>query len=152
MCLKRKSRLAAVLAIAVMITASAGAWSHRHEQKARVRFLATSTLIRGTWGLNQDTFLAQLLLPKQNEMVLVRLVDAYPSDWPPLSRAVLQSGNGTILHVQRDQECDRPFRETLLRTAPGDPMAILPERLGYQPQLDRTPEPGTILPCCRTIR
>lgn len=135
-----------------MTATTAGAWPHRHGQKARVRFLATSTLIRGTWGPNEDTYLAQLLLPKQNETVLVRLVDAYPNEWPPLARDILRSDAGTLLAVKRDAECDRPFGEILLRTAPGDPMALLPERLGYQPLLDRTPASGTILPCYRVLR
>jgi hypothetical protein len=135
-----------------MTVATAGAWPHRHGQKARVRFLATSTLIRGTWGQNEDTYLAQLLLPKQNEAVLVRLVDAYANEWPPLARAALTADAGTVLSVKRDAECDRPFGEMLLRTAPGDPMAILPERLGYRPPLDRTSAAGTVLPCYRVLR
>lgn len=149
----RASHIAAILLIAALNTSTAGAWPHRRQaQKARVQFLATSTLIRGTWGPNEDTYLAQLVLPKQNEAVLVRLVDAYPNEWPPLSRNVLTSDAGAVLPVKRDAECDRPFGEILLRTAPGDSMAILPEQLGYRPQLDRMPAPGTILPCYRVLR
>ena len=59
------------------------------------------------------------MLPKQNEAVLVRLVDAYPNEWPPLAHKVLTSEAGALLPVRRDQECDRPFGEILLRTAPG---------------------------------
>lgn len=150
--LKRRSQIAAVLLIGAIGAATAGAWPHRRGQKARVRFLATSTLIRRTWGPNEDTYLAQLLLPKQNETVLVRLVDAYPNEWPPLSRSVLTSDSGTLLGVRRDDQCDRPYGQILLRTAPGDPMAPLPERLGYQPPLDRTPASETILPCYRVLR
>jgi hypothetical protein len=149
---ERTSHIGAIFVVIVLAAASAGAWPHRQGQKARVRFLATSTLIRGTWGQNEDTYLAQLVLPKQNEAVLVRLVDAYPNEWPPLAHKVLTSEAGALLPVCRDQECDRPFGEILLRTAPGDPMAILPERLGYRPPLDRTPAPGTILPCYRVLR
>jgi hypothetical protein len=83
---------------------------------------------------------------------LIRLVDTYPNEWPPLSREVLKSDAGTVLPVKRDAECDRPFGEMLLRTAPGDPMAILQERLGYRPPLDWTPAPGTVLPCYRVLR
>lgn len=118
----------------------------------RVRFIATSTLLRGTWGLNEDTYLAQVLIPEQNEAVLVRLVDTYPSEWPPLARQVLTSESDALLRVKRDVGCDRPFGEILLRTAPGDPMAILPEPLSYEPVLERTPAPGTILPCYRVLR
>lgn len=150
--MKHRSQIATVLVIVILSAATAKAWPHRRGQKARVHFLATSTLIRGTWGQNEDTYLAQLLLPKQNEAVLVRLVDAYPNEWPPLSRSVLTSDSGAPLAVRRDDQCDRPFGQILLRTAPGDPMALLPERLGYQPLLDRTPAPGTILPCYRVLR
>ncbi|MGH9607447.1 MAG: hypothetical protein ACRD3N_17295 [Terracidiphilus sp.] len=149
----RASHIAAILLVAALNTSTAGAWLHRRQsQKTRVRFLATGTLVRGTWGENEDTYLAQLLLPKQNEAVLVRLVDAYPNEWPPLAREVLTSDSGAVLAVRRDADCDRPFGEMLLRTAPGDPMAILPERLVYQPQMDRVPEAHTILPCYRTVR
>lgn len=150
--LKHRSQITAVLVVAAMTAATARAWPHRQGQKVRVHFLATSTLIRGTWGPNEDTYLAQLLLPKQNEAVLVRLVDAYPNEWPPLAREVLTSDAGTVLPLKRDAKCDRPFGEILLRTAPGDPMAILPVRLSYRPPLDRTPVSGTILPCYRVLR
>jgi hypothetical protein len=149
---QRASYIGVVFVVILLAAASAGAWPHRQWQKVQVRFLASSTFYRTTWGFNEDTYLAQLQLPKDNEQVLVRLVDAYPNAFAPLSRATLRSESGTMLAVRRDQECDRPFGEILLRTAPGDPMAILPERLGYQPQLDRTPAPGTILPCYRVLR
>ena len=148
----RLSHTAAILLIAALNTSTAAAWSHRHGSKARVHFLAASTLIRGTWGPNEDTYLAQLLLLKQNEAVLVRLVDAYPNEWPPRAREALMSDAGTVLRVKRDAGCDRPFGEMLLRTAPGDPMAILSERLSYTPPLERTPASGTILPCYRVLR
>lgn len=138
--------------ITLMLVATPGAWAHRHGQKARVYFLATGTLVRGSWGQNQDTYLAQLFLPKQKAAVLVRVVDTYPSPWPPLSRDVLLSDNATMLSVTRDSSCDRSFGEMVLRTAPGDPLAILPERLGYQPRLDPMPTPGSILPCYRVLR
>ena len=138
--------------IAALMTATAGAWPHRRAQEAQAGFLATSTLIRATWGENEDTYLAQLVLPKQNEAVLVRSVNTYPNEWPPLPREVLTSDTGTILPVKRDAECDRPFGEILLRAAPGDLIAILPERLDYRPPLEFTPANETIVPCYRTIR
>jgi hypothetical protein len=150
--LRRALHIGVGIVVIAFAAASAGAWPQKHGQKARARFLASSTFYRTTWGFNEDTYLAQLQLPKDNEQVLVRLVDAYPDAFAPLSRATLQSESGTMLAVQRDQECDRPFGEILLRTAPGDPMAILPKRLGYRPPLNRTPAPGTILPCYRVLR
>lgn len=143
--------LTAIASIAVAIS-SANAKPSIHVEKAQVRFLATSTFLRGTWGTNQDVFLAELAPVRKGEFQLVRLMDEYPNFFPPIPAEVLRSQSGTVLRVTRDPQCDRPFGEILLRTAPGDLMAILPERLGYQPALDRTPAPGTVLPCHRVLR
>lgn len=148
----RASQIAVVLLASPFAIAAAGEWHHKHEQKARVRFLATSTVIHGTLGPNEVTYLARLLFPRQNEAVLVRLVDAYPNEWPPLAREVLRSEAGSVLPVRRDTECYRPFGEILLRTAPGALMAISSQRLSYRPPLGRTPGSTTILPCCRVLR
>ena len=137
--------------IAAAVT-SADARPRIRVQKARVRFLATSTFVRGTWGYNQDIFLVELTPVRNGELLLVRLIDEYPNLFPPLPAEVLKSQSGTVLKVKRDAQCDLPFGQVLLRTAPGDPMAILHERLGYQPQMDRTPEARTLLPCYRTVR
>lgn len=150
--IKRVAQILAVFIIVSFNAATAVAWPYKHGQKARVQFLATSTLIRGTCGRNEDTYLAQLLMPKQNEVILVRLVDAYPNEWPPLAREVLMSDADALLLVRRDTDCDRPYGEMILRTAPGDPLAILPERLGYQPPLGGMPTRETILPCYRVLR
>lgn len=114
--------------------------------------MATGTLVRGTWGQNEDTYLAELSLSHDTESVLVRLIDTYPNEAPPLSREALMSPSGTVLRVSRDPQCDSLYGEMLLRTAPGDPMAILLERLEYQPQLSWTPQPSTNVPCYRTVR
>lgn len=145
-------RITAIILITAPSACPTQAWPHKSEQKAKVHFLATSTFIRGTWGWNKDIYLAQILLPKENEATLVRLVDAYPNEFPPLSREVQISQSGTFLRVERDSECDLPFGQMLLRTAPGDPMAILPTRLDYRPQLPKTPAPNDVLPCYRTLR
>lgn len=84
--------------------------------------------------------------------MLVRLIDEYPNGFPPLSTEVLTSDSGTVLKVRRDSRCDVAYGKVLLRTRPGDPMAILRERLGYQPVMDRIPEPDMIMPCYRTVR
>lgn len=150
--LRHTSRIGVIIIIAALMAATAEAWPHRKAKKAQARFLATSTLIRGTWGENEDTYLAQLVLPRQNEAVLVRLVDTYPNEAPPLSYSTLTSNSGTLLRVKRDRGCDRPFGEILLRAAPGDLIAILPERLSYRPPLEYTPANETIVPCYRTVR
>ena len=144
-------RIAAVALLMTVACSTASAWRHKHGQRVRVRFLATSTLIRGTFGQNEDTYLAQVFTRRGDESYLIRLIDAYPNEAPPLSFAALTSDVGTLLRILRDQQCDRAYGEMLLRTAPGDPMAILPERLGYRPPMKRTPAPETILPCYRTV-
>ena len=146
------SRFASVAVVLATSAATAGARPHKQGQKAQIRFLATSTLVRGTWGWNEDTYLAELRLTTGGEPLLVRLVDAYPNAAPPLPRTALTSTSGTVLSVRRDTECDFPYGQMILRTAPGDPMSILLERLGYWPQLTRTPAPNELLFCYRTVR
>ena len=141
-----------IFAISLSVN-SAGAWPQRHAvKKTRVRFLATSTLIRNSWGPNEDTYFAELLFPKQNEAVPVRLIDAYPNEAPPLSRVALTSPAGTILRVKRDQGCDLPYSRLQLRSAPGDSMAMLPVKISYQPKSDHAVAPEAILPCYRVSR
>lgn len=150
--LKLHLNTAAVLALVAAAACTARAASYRHHQRAHVRFVATSTLLRGAWGYNEDTYLAQIVLRKESEAVLVRLIDFYTSGWPPLSHETLTAEAGTTLAVERDQTCDSSFGEILLRTAPGDPMAILPEPLSYTPIMARTPDSATVLPCYRVLR
>lgn len=146
------ARIVSIVAIIAISATTAGAWPHKSGQKARVRFVATSTLIRGTWGQNEDTYLAQVLTAHGEEPYLIRLVDAYPNEAPPLSVAKLTSDSGTLLRVQRDPQCDRLYGEILLRTAPGDPMGILLEPLGYRPPMKSAVNSETMIPCYRTVR
>lgn len=60
------ARFIAIGIVVVLTARTAGAWPHRQGHKARVQFVATSTLIRGTWGQNEDAYLVKLLFPKQN--------------------------------------------------------------------------------------
>jgi hypothetical protein len=143
------TQIGIIVLLAGVSSAPLKAWPHKHGQDAHVRFLATSTLIRSNWGQNEDTYLAELSLSHDTESILVRLVYVYPNEAPPLSREQLTVPTGIEVHVRRDQECDRPYREMLLRSAPGDPIAIVPIELHYQPQFDREPSSGTILPCYR---
>jgi hypothetical protein len=131
---------------------TAGAWPHQRGQKAKVRFLASGTLVRGTWGLNEDTYLAEMHLRPGNESTLVRLIDDYPNEVPPISAVVLTSELGTILRVRRDSQCDSAYSQMLLRARPGDLTAILPVKLEYQPVLPERIEPNSVLRCYRTIR
>jgi len=140
-------RVAAVLVLTILPEIVAAKSPHPHPFKANTRFLATSTCIRVTWGQNLDVYLAEIALNKGSESVLVRLIDEYRNLAPPLSEDTLTSTTGTTLRIRREAQCDMPYGAMQLRTPPGDPMAILPERLGFQPQLSWEPQPTAILPC-----
>jgi hypothetical protein len=154
--LRDKERSLFITLIAIFLIAScslsAGARSHGSIEKAQIHFLATSTVIRGTWGTNEDVYLAELRLSSNGESTLVRLIDEYSSDFPPLSTKALTSPAGTVLRVRRDVQCDVPYGAMLLRTAAGDPTAILSDRLGYDPKLSSVPASHMILRCYRTVR
>jgi hypothetical protein len=149
------SPLARMVFLATLIAlsaATAGAWPHKIGQEAKVRFLATSTLIRTWGGPNEDTYLAELNFTPKDDPLLVRLVDSYPNVASPLPRATLTSVAGSVLRVRRDMNCDRPYGKMILRTAPGDPMAIMHEPLGYRPLMHSTPASKAVLPCYRIVR
>lgn len=145
-------RVASLTAFIAALTMTAGAWPHKASQKVRVRFWASSTLVRGTWGLNEDTYLAEMHLRSDGESILVRLIDEYPNEAPSLSRAILTSESWTTLHLWRDSQCDSAYSQMLLRAAPGDLTAILPIQLEYHPTVDKRVKFDTILPCYRTTR
>lgn len=148
------TRLVQTMATLVMMIATvalADGRSHGKTQQARVHFVATSTLLRGTWGYNEDTYLAQLQLGPRGARLLVRLVDEYSNLSAPLSAGVLRSDRGTTLRVRRDDECDLQYSSMLLRAAPGDLLALLPGKLVYQPHLDAPVDPSYVLPCFRVV-
>jgi hypothetical protein len=143
-------RLLALLGLAISSGIAEAKTPGLRPLKANTRFLAASTNIRRTWGANEDVFLAQIVPYRGSQPILVRLIDEYWNLLPPLSATTLTSATGTTLRLRRDAQCDMPYAKMQLRTAPGDPMAILHERLGYRPQLQKTPEPEELLPCYRT--
>lgn len=125
---------------------------HSHSLKANVQFLATSTAVHTGVGTSQDVYLVIITMRRSNEAILARLVDEFPPYRTVLSSEVLTSADGSSLKIRRDATCDRAFRQIPLRTAPGDPIGILPERLGFHPSvLDRL-GPEAVLPCYRTER
>jgi hypothetical protein len=146
------ARIAPLAVVIATSNITAGAGQHRNGQKAELRFLATGTLIRGTWGANEDSYLAQLTFAHEDNLLLVGLVDSCPNEAPPSPRAVLTSLSGKTFKMRRNMACDLPDRRMILRTARGAPMAILHEGLGYQPQLIEAPEPSHVVPCYETSR
>jgi hypothetical protein len=142
--------IAALLMLAVLVQTSE---AKTHDVlKARVRFLATGSIIRTTWGSNRDEYLVEVTATPEGESVLARMIDDYASYQPPLSFAVLTSQAGSALTIRRDPRCEMPYATMQLRTAPGDPLAIVHERLGYKPELTSTPRQGVMLPCYRPER
>jgi hypothetical protein len=152
MLIRRVFMALAICAVALSIACAASAREGTHTTSARIRFLATSWVIRGTSGPNQDTYLAEMLPINTDPPFLIYLIDDYANEFPSISRETLVSQAGSVMRVRRDAQCDMLFRQINLRTAPGDPMAILPGRLGYQPQLDRQPNPDENIPCYRIAR
>jgi hypothetical protein len=141
--------------ICLLASASAlgtAATGRPHTLKAQVRFLATSTSVHGGLGTSQDVYLVEVTPRGPGETILARLVDEYPPYRVMLSPEILTSSEGSTLKIRRDKNCDTAFGLMLLRTAPGDPIAILPERLGFEPRLSTPVEPNAVLPCYRTVR
>jgi len=148
----RRSAVVLLFALAMSCAKPSLAHLHSETQKLRIHFLATGTLLHGTWGLNQDIYLAELISKTGGSDQLIRIVDEYPQFAPPLPRPALIADNGTVLRIKRDDSCNVSYGSMHLRTAPGEPMAILYEHLVYQPPLRRTPELQELLPCYRIVR
>lgn len=120
--------------------------------KAQVHFLATSATIRGGTGSSLDIYLVDISLNAGSDPFLARLIDEPLTYQLPIPVSQLTSAAGTKLKIRRDPQCDMPYAKMPLRTAPGDPMAIMLVKLHYQPQLLKTPAPDEVLPCYRTVR
>jgi hypothetical protein len=131
----------------------ASARSHTPVVRARVLFLATSTSVRSEYGESRDVYLVEVALPgNDSDTTLARLVDEFPPYRSPISPSILTASTGGVLRLWRDESCDIEFSRMILRTRPGDPRAILPERFRFRPMLTRAPEDRAILPCYRTFR
>jgi hypothetical protein len=141
-----------LLAALQMMSPATNAHARHRPQKAKVHFLAAGALLRGSWGFNQDIYLAELIGKKEPGRQLVRIMDEYSPDAPPLSHEVLVDEQGTGLHIRRDESCDIAYGAMHLRAAPGDPMAMLPGRLSYELKFDQSPSADAALPCYRIVR
>jgi hypothetical protein len=117
-----------------------------------VRFLATSWFVRGTWGRNEDRYLVEITPPRSESSSLAYLIDSYPNEAPPQTVEALNSQVDSKPNVRLDFGCDIPVRALVLRTAPGDLMAVLPEQHSFQPKLDPPLRWDEIVPCYRTMR
>jgi len=134
------------------LTTRATASSEKKELRVRVHFLATSTSVRGSWFESQDVYLVGMLRSDTDTPSLARLIDQYPAYRRPLSTNILSGDGSVFLHLRRDPACDIAFAAMPLRAAAGDPMAILPERLDFNPKLPRSINAAEILPCYRVLK
>lgn len=113
-------KLCAIALLAALVgggTAAAFPHPHRQSEKAKVHFLAAEILLRGTWGMNRDTYLAELIAKPGSAPTLVRMVDEYPQLAPPLSHEALVAQAGTTLRIKRDPSCDSAYADMHLRAA-----------------------------------
>lgn len=119
----------------------------------RVRFLATSSSIRSDVGGNRDVYLVTVRPAREpGPVAFARLIDNFIDYQSSIPERTLASARPAILRLRRDPSCDLPFEDMPLRTAPGDPGAILTLPLSFQPHLRVQPRPTQILPCYRTVR
>jgi hypothetical protein len=140
-------------ALILFLAAQSIAHGQQRTFKLFLRFLATSTSFHSGLGESEDVYLVSVGLDTQSgEWALARLVDEFPPYRTPLHRADLQSEFPLSMHIRRDPSCDVVYAQMRLRTRPGDPMAILPEPLGFTPALDEPPRKTEIIPCYRTVR
>jgi hypothetical protein len=152
-CPKRcRCRLACCLVLLLCACGVAQAWPHRKALKARVHFLAAETLIRGTWGTNQDKYLAEFLPAKNNPSGLLQIIDEYPQWDLPVSNKSLIAHEGSFLRLLRDTTCDVSYAELHLRAAPGDRLALLPMHLTYHPDLSSSVNSEDLVPCYHIVR
>lgn len=127
--------------------------AHSGSLIAEVRFLATSTSVRSGYYDSEDIYLAQVEFTRRGESpAFARLVDDYAPSVRPISPDILKSLEPTRLRLRRDKSCDVAYDDMPLRAAPGDPIAILPAKLGYLPKLPEAVQPEQILPCYRIVR
>lgn len=151
MCGKRVLSIFTAIVLAGFMPADAISSSKSRTVRAHVRFLATSTSIRSSWAGNQDVYLSQIEF-NGSAKTLARLIDEYPSYRVALPYEVLTSASATSFRLRRDRGCDVAYGLMPLRTAPGDPMAILPEPLSFQPALSELMDPAEVIPCYRVVR
>lgn len=148
----RKALLVACCLLLVVFVKRSEAGRPPKSIKPKIRFIATSWFIRGTWGRNEDKYLVELALSSKESPFFAYLIDNYQPESSPISQEALRSQTGTEFRVLRNTGCDIPFGQIALRTAPADLMAVLPGRLGYRPPLERLPNPATNIPCYRVLR
>lgn len=141
-----------VSAISILFAESIHSWARKGGIQAQIRFVASSTFVRGTWGLNEDTYLVELRNSRSGSAFLALLIDTYPNEAPPIPYDVVTANKETAIRVRRNTKCDRQFGDIQLRSAPGDRSTLLPEKLIYKLQISIEPARDAIIPCFYTLR
>jgi hypothetical protein len=125
----------------------------RRAIKTGVRYLATSTSFHSGVSESEDVYLVQInLLGSGGEVASARLVDEYPPYRAAIPSAILESAAGGKLMLRRDRGCDITFGWMPMRTAPGDPTAVIAEPLEDSPPVPRQVSDNELLPYYRTVR
>ena len=148
------TRRCGLLSVLLAMTTPSFAASTKKPSKWRVRFLATSTSIR-SFGGNEDAYLVEMTDPRgpdNSSPFLALMVDRYPMYREALPVSELSSHIGSVVRLSRDATCDSTLSAIPLRTSPGDPLAVLPERLGYRVEMPQTRNPELQIPCYRLVR
>lgn len=152
--MKNAIKIGALLSIFLMSLASPA--EKVRPIKVTVQFLAESTAVRSSWARSQYIYLVEVVSHRdygKAGAMLARLIDEFPpSDTSESSSAMQLVFSGATMRIIRDASCDIAYGKMPLRTAPGDPLAILPEPLGYQPKLPRAMAEDEIVPCYRIVR
>lgn len=151
-------RMWGVLSLVILVctshqSATAGKRSQIRMVRAHVRFFATSSSVHSSWGGSEDIYLAEIEFDgRAKETGLAWLVDEYPPYRVSIPAAILTSTSMTPFRLRRDRGCDVAYGLMSLRTPPGDPMAILPEHLSFQPVLPEQITATDVIPCYRLLR
>ena len=140
------ARIVFIFAVVAISTTSAGSLPHKNGQKACERVLATSTLVRGTSGRNEDAYLAELTITREGDPLLGRLADSYPNEPQPSSRVELTSALGTTFKVRPETNCKLPYGQMNLRMAPGGSDGHTSVESYIRPKLDKVPDAGAVVP------
>lgn len=151
--LAKTARVTVLVGAILLASAVADGQASPPSARVKVRFLATSTSVRTGEGESEDVYLVEISLSdRHDEVALARLIDTFPSYRTAISPEILRSATTTVMRLRQDHNCDVHFGDMPLRTAPSDPMAILPERLGYDPPLSERIAPTQLIACYRIVR
>ncbi len=119
--------------------------------KAGVRFVAQSMSFRTTWAYSEDVYLVEIHPSKNGQPYYGKLLDAYQGLGRPLPLQMVTSKSPITMKIARDSSCDVRYGNMLIRSAPGDPVALLPGKFTYESSETKSIPKDTMIPCYRTV-